>query len=173
MESRKRGCREVSFGEKGERRSARSPPYPARSLPRACRRGQTEGEDGLALTALTLALSQDGRGDGRREGRIHRGGRRERRGRGGIGPHPRIQHGAGSRPHPGREPSPPEGEDGDWPSPPYRSTGQALGLSQDGRGDGSEEGREMLHHAAFCCISACYCQVVRRWSRGDSRIGLT
>ena len=36
----KRGWREVSFGEKGERRSARSPPYPARSLPRACRRGQ-------------------------------------------------------------------------------------------------------------------------------------
>ena len=70
------------------------PPVHPRIRHGACP-GRVEGgkwEDGLALT---LALSQNGRGDGRREGRIHRGGRRERRGRGGIGPHPRIKHGAG------------------------------------------------------------------------------
>ena len=73
-----------------------------------------------------------------------------------------------------------EGEEG-LALTPVSSTGQALALalSHDGRGDGRREGGwerrrgEMSRGAAFCCISACYSQVVRRWSRGDSRIGLT
>ena len=146
MESRKRGWREVSFGEKGERRSARSPPYPARSLPRACRRWQTEGEDGLALTPVSstgqaLALSQDGRGDGRREGRIHRGGRRERRGRGGIDPHPRIKHGRRAL-----------ALSQDGALTPVSSTGQALALSQDGRGDGRRWRRRAGNVASRCIL---------------------
>ena len=69
-------------------------------------------------------------------------------------PHPRIEYGAGS-------------------SPRIGVRGRLSPTTGEGMGGGGEEGREMLHHVAFCCISACYCQVVRRWSRGDSRISLT